>query len=51
MSEQVIIEFIADTSKFEEAYNKVAAQINDTNSLNKDGVTAFQKANADAINF
>ena len=48
MAEQVIIEFIADTSKFEEAYNKISSQVSDTSNLKKDSVTAFQKANADA---
>ena len=48
MAEQIIIEFIADTSRFEEAYNKVTTQISEANGLNKDGVSAFQKVNADA---
>jgi hypothetical protein len=47
MAEQVIIEFVADTSRLEEAYSKVNTQISDNSLLNKDSATAFQKANAD----
>ena len=51
MAEQVIIEFIADTSKLEEAYNKLSAQAATGADINKDSAAAFQKANTDAINF
>ncbi len=48
MAEQVIIEFVADTAKLEEAYNKVNEQVIASTGLNKDSAAAFQKANADA---
>ena len=52
MAEQVIIEFVGDSSKLEEAYNKVNDHINQSANLNKDAAAAFQKANSEmAINF
>jgi len=49
MADQVIIEFVGDTSNLEAAYNKVADQVTQTAGLNKESAAAFQKANT--INF
>ena len=49
MSEQVIIEFIGDTSKLEEAYNKVSDQVTQSGILNKGNAAAFQKNNGSAF--
>jgi hypothetical protein len=46
MGEQVIIEFVADTTKLEEAYNKLIDQISQSSILNKDQAATFQKVNA-----
>ena len=35
MADQVIIEFVGDTSKLKEAYNKLHEQVTSTGNLNK----------------
>ena len=45
MAEQVIIEFVGDSTKLEEAYNKINEQVAASGSLNKENAAAFQKAN------
>jgi len=49
MPEQVIIEFIADTTKLEEAYSRVSNQVTDSANLNKDSFASFQKANSRSL--
>ena len=43
MAKQVIIEFIGDTAKPEDAYNKLNSQITDSANLNKESAAHFKK--------
>ncbi len=40
MADQVIIEFIGDTTNLEEAYNKLNAKIENSSGLNKESAAA-----------
>ena len=41
MADQVIIEFIGDTSKLEEAYGKLNEQVSTSSNLNKENTVAI----------
>ncbi len=48
MAEQVLIEFIGDTTKLEQAYNELNQLVQNFSKLNKQSLADFQKANKDA---
>ena len=47
LAEQVIIEFVGDTTNLEEAYNKLEEQVSSAGNLNEENATGFKKANAE----
>ena len=48
MAEQVIIEFVGDSTKFEEAYHRVEETVKEGTQVSQESLQQFQKANADA---
>ncbi len=48
MAEQVIIEFVGDSTKFEEAYHRIEGAVKEGTQLSQESLQQFQKANADA---
>ena len=49
MADQVIIEFVGDTSSIEEAYNKLNEKIENSFGLNKESAAALQKFNSSIL--